>query len=219
MLNDIDIRKATLKGFTLIEVAVVLIIVGFLLGGLITPLSAQLDSRHFHETQNDLAEIKEALIGYALSHTATDGHPYLPCPDTDGDGLENRVGSACQSQAGTIPSQNLGIAGMDSWNNLYIYSVTPQFANNAIGFTLSSTGNITVLNSSGGSNLVTAIPVLVLSKGKNGAVATTSADELENTNLDAIFVSHDFSPTFDDLVMWISSNLLFNRMVTAGKLP
>jgi len=31
--------------------------------------------------------------------------------------------------------------------------------------------------------------------------------------------SHSFTPVFDDLVVWVSPNILFNRMVVAGKLP
>jgi hypothetical protein len=34
-----------------------------------------------------------------------------------------------------------------------------------------------------------------------------------------VFVSHNPTPTFDDLVIWISPNVLINRMVSAGKLP
>jgi hypothetical protein len=80
-----------------------------------------------------------------------------------------------------------------------------------------------------------ALPAVVLSYGKNGSGAITStgaivpapaaADETENTNIDDDFVSH--SPTsldapageFDDIVGWLSSGILFNRLVTAGKLP
>jgi hypothetical protein len=50
-------------------------------------------------------------------------------------------------------------------------------------------------------------------------------DEIENSNLNGDFVSRN--PTsadaaageFDDVVSWLSSGVLFNRMVAAGKLP
>lgn len=213
------------RGFTLVEVAIVLIIVGLMMSAFLMPLAAQMDLKNYRETRMQMDEIREALIGFALSHSATDGKPYLPCPDTDGDGLEDRVGSGCASQEGDLPIQNLGILGTDAWNNNYIYRVTEanvanqHFANSANGFTLASTGNITVRVASGGSNLVTSIPVIIISKGKNGASAAVNADESENTSPDGTFVSHDFTPTFDDTVVWISPNILFNRMVTAGKLP
>ncbi|HLD09715.1 MAG TPA: prepilin-type N-terminal cleavage/methylation domain-containing protein, partial [Methylophilaceae bacterium] len=54
------------NGFTLVEMAVVLVIVGLLLAGLLMPLSAQLDQRNTTDTQKALAEIQQALIGYAI---------------------------------------------------------------------------------------------------------------------------------------------------------
>lgn len=74
------------------------------------------------------------------------------------------------------------------------------------------------------------VPVVIYSTGKNGGYGGTGADEAENPNPnsadnDRVFVSH--TPTavgapngeFDDLVIWISPNVLINRMVTAGRLP
>lgn len=209
------------RGFTLIEVAIVMIIVGLLISGLIAPLSAQLDARNYNETRNALTEVKEALIGYALSHTATDGsgNPYLPCPDTDGDGDEDRnAGGNCVNDVGGLPTIALGLVSNDSWNNQYIYRVAPVFSSSASGFNLTSLGNITVRNA-GGTVLVDQVPALVLSRGKNGGAAAASLDEQENTDGDATFISHEFNATFDDVVVWVSPNVLFNRMVTANKLP
>ena len=62
------------RGFTLIEMAIVLMIVGLLLGGMLVPLSAQMDQRNISDTQKSLSEIKEALIGYAMANGR------LPCP-------------------------------------------------------------------------------------------------------------------------------------------
>ncbi len=95
--------KAKRAGFTLVEMAIVLVIVGLLLGGLLMPLSAQVEQRRIGETQKALDEIKEALVGFAIANT--------------------------------------------------------------------------------------------------------------------IFISKTPAATFDDLVAWVSPNILFNRMVTAGKLP
>ncbi len=56
-------------GFTLLELAIVLVIVTILIGGLAVPLSAQIQARRIAETQKTLAEAREAIIGYAMSHT------------------------------------------------------------------------------------------------------------------------------------------------------
>ena len=67
-------KPASQNGFTLIEMAIVLMIVGLLLGGLLVPLSAQMDQRNISDTQKAMSEIKEALIGYAMANGR------LPCP-------------------------------------------------------------------------------------------------------------------------------------------
>jgi len=209
-------------GFTLIEMAIVLVIVGLMLGGLLVPLSAQMDQRNYSETQKALSDIKEALIGYALSHPAADGKPHFPCPDTDGDGLENRTASACTSAEGDLPTVDLGLPALDSWRNRYRYRVTNSFADNATGFTLASSGNITIRDAAAGNTVASAIPVAIFSRGKNGAGAGT--DEAENSDsTNAILVAHAPTSTvgneFDDLVVWVPSGILFNRLVAAGKLP
>ena len=61
-------------GFTLVEMAVVLVIVGLMLGGMLIPITAQMDQRNYSETRQRMNDIREALIGYGLAH----GH--LPCP-------------------------------------------------------------------------------------------------------------------------------------------
>ena len=59
------------NGFTLLELAIVLVIVTILIGGLAVPLSAQIQARRIAETQKTLAEAREAIMGYAMSHTIT----------------------------------------------------------------------------------------------------------------------------------------------------
>lgn len=60
-------------GFTLIELAIVLVIVTILIGGLAMPLSAQIQARRIAETQKIMEEAREAIIGYAMSSTASTG--------------------------------------------------------------------------------------------------------------------------------------------------
>lgn len=211
-------------GFTLIEIAIVLVIVGLLLAAFLTPLRAQIELRNISETRNNLSEIKDALIGYALSHSATgDGRPFLPCPDTDNDGAENRVGNACVQPEGGLPFSDLGLNVTDSWNNRFIYRVTPAFSNSLNGFTLFLAGDITLRDSAAGNVTGSFLPAIVLSLGENGSAPVLGLDEQENTNGDAIFVSKEFSNSqvtpFDDLVVWLSTNTLMNKMVTAGRLP
>jgi len=218
-------EKLNNKGFTLVEIAIVLVIVGLMLAAFLTPLRAQLSQRDNTETRAKLSEISEALFGYALNHTAIgNGKPYLPCPDTDGDGLENRTVNLCTSLVGGLPYSDLAVISTDSWGRNYIYRVSQNFADSTNGFGLGMNGNITVLDSAGGNSLATNIPVIVISLGENGAtLPVVGADQSENTDGDTFFVSKSFTDNtanpFDDLIIWLSPNVLMNRMVTAGKLP
>ncbi|WP_229415627.1 type II secretion system protein [Pseudoduganella armeniaca] len=67
-------RNERSRGFTLVEVAIVLVVVGLLIGGLITPLSTQLEQRRVADTRRALEEARDALTGFAIRNG------YLPCP-------------------------------------------------------------------------------------------------------------------------------------------
>lgn len=66
----------------------------------------------------------------------------------------------------------------------------------------------------------TAVAV-VFSAGKNGAAAPVASDELANwtTSDDRVFVNATPSVAFDDLIVWLSPNILYNRLISAGRLP
>ena len=224
-----------MRGFTLAELAIVLVIVALLIGGMLMPLSAQQDQRNYSDTQKNMGDIVEALIGYAASHPATDGKPYLPCPDTNNDGRENRISnSTCTSLEGRVPWNDLGVGREDSWGNRFRYRVTQAYADKDTGFTLASTGGLKVCESAACTAVVSSsLPVVIVSHGKNGAGAynttgTTNTaplgdDEKSNQDLNNNFVLHTQSTAsgseFDDIVTWLSPNILYNRMIAAGKLP
>lgn len=207
------------RGFTLTEMAMVLIIVALLIGGMVLPLSAQQDIRNSTDTQKQLVDISEALIGFAATKT----RPYLPCPDTDGDGLENRSGDTCTGavQEGMLPWATLGIGRQDAWGNPVRYRVAAAFSNSNSGFTLTSAGDIRVCEAStcaAGTVLATEVPAIVLSRGKNGLAAPTDANEVANTNGDTDFVQQRTSSAgFDDVVVWLPGSILISRMIAAGR--
>ena len=102
--------KSSAKGFTLIEITIVLFIVGLMIAGLLGPLETQLEARDRAATERTMDEVMEALYGFAI----TNGR--LPCPDTDGDGNEN-VGTCAAS--GFIPWVDLGSPQGDAWDNRF----------------------------------------------------------------------------------------------------
>lgn len=197
-------------GFTLIELVVALAVISMLLGALLTPLATQFKVRTIKQAERDLNDVRQALIGYAM----TNGR--LPCPDTDAtpDGLEN-VGSPCVSQEGFLPWVTLGVDAADTWGRLYRYRVTAEFAYAAQTGTppaanqldLDDAGDITVIDRAIDKSqiiLTATAPAAVVALGGNGfggrdtdgntLAAPTGADELENTNGDATFIRRSYSP-------------------------
>jgi prepilin-type N-terminal cleavage/methylation domain-containing protein len=236
-------------GFSLVEMAIVLMIVAILMAALVPTLSSQMEQRSRSETKKKLEEINDALIGFAVMNGR------LPCPaSSTSNGVEDpanaATGAACTRQwDGFVPGATLGISGLDSqgyvvdgWNNRIHYAVTNSNAN-AFTTTNGMSTNFSTLvpdllvcskasttNSScsvANTTLTSApgVPVVIYSTGVNGGSSSTSLDETENPNpnpaskIDRVFVSHENTTDFDDLVTWISQNTLFNRMVAAGKLP
>lgn len=251
-MNPPAVTSASEKGFTLVEMAMVLAIVTLLLAGLIPTISGQLEQRRSAETKKQLEEIQQAVIGFAIIKGR------LPCPATSSsNGLENPPsGGTCTNfNDGFVPGATLGLNSLneqglvlDAWDNPIRYVVTawdsasPAFTDvfttvdgmATVGLS-SLNPNLLVCNTATGitsgcatGEALTAdpgVPVVIFSTGKNGASGGTGTDEAENLNGDRFFVSH--TPTassttngeFDDLMVWISNQVLLNRMVSAGKLP
>lgn len=230
------------SGFTLTELAVVMAIIALLIGGMMLPLSAQNDLRSRQDTDKALADIRDAILGFAVVNG------YLPCPATattptgtggaacpGAAGCEARTGSACTGISGgvaygVVPWAALGLPETDAWGNRFTYAVTATFADSGTKFSLSSASGISLYSAAppGGASLASnGIPVIAVSHGKNGLGAYTpqgvqqpttgaTADETDNFNGNPNFVSNT---NIDDQLVWIPPSLLMNRMVTAGKLP
>ena len=98
------------RGFTLIELAIVMAVVGLVLGASLAPLRALDESRQAREESRRMETVRAAVVGYALRNKTRErivsfagdvassgriqipaGRPYLPCPDVDGDGFEDRI--------------------------------------------------------------------------------------------------------------------------------
>jgi len=111
------------RGFTLVELALVVGIVAILLGGLLIPISRSIEQKAIATTQTNLELAQQALLGYALVNGS------LPCPDPGTDpNTEGQASSADASGCSTIsvgrlPWATLGIQGVDGWGNRLDYAV------------------------------------------------------------------------------------------------
>ena len=120
-----------------------LIIVGFLLGGMMTMLSVQVEQRNWSDTQRQLEAARDAILGYAIANGR------LPCPATSASaGAEVRVvatgvcGAAGNPQDyyggviagvtyGLMPAVTVGYQpvdtqgfALDAWGNRLRYAVS-----------------------------------------------------------------------------------------------
>ena len=233
-------------GFSLVEMAVVLVILGFVIGALLLPLQAQREGVFQAQTENRLEIARKALLGFAQ----TNGR--LPCPATV-NGMESPLNGststiACSKMVGYLPAVTLGLQptdengfSLDGWNNPIRYAVTQTDADSAGGadFTTSNemnkvtisalTPNLWVCDNSTACSstppfyLTNIAAAVIYSTGKNGPTAV-GIDESANLDTDNIFYSR--TPTasgatggeFDDLMVWISPYVLYNAMIEAGQL-
>lgn len=195
-MTERAMRRA--RGFSLIEMAVVLVILGLVIAGLIAPIDAQLEARDRRQTLGGMEHALDALYGYAVMHGR------LPCPDVDGDGLPdpafdpaNAASAACTADAGDgfLPWAELGVPPGDAWGNRLRYRVRwPGYTwpdadglcngNAGTELDLCTRGNLTLR--SRGDNPATAgsqegkfdfvaasdIPAVIVSHGRNGLGAT-----------------------------------------------
>jgi prepilin-type N-terminal cleavage/methylation domain-containing protein len=236
------------SGFSLIELAVVLVIIGMLVGSVLGTLGARIENTRISETKDALDEIKLALYGFAISQTLV---ARLPCPDNNNDGIEDfdpLTPTQCASfeVAANLPWATLGIKRGDAWASSYSYWVADDYSSKG-GFALATdaTGDAQILGSVGSATPISNnVAAVIFSHGKNqyGSIGLDNvargaspggaeyADENENTNGDSVFVSRPITTTgpltettipviFDDIVVWISEYELKGLMVQAGVLP
>jgi len=231
------------KGLTLLEMTMVLLIISILFAGLLSPLHAQMKAQKYKTTQKRLEMAIDAIIGFAIIHGR------LPCPakatlmtGVEQAGEEALTNDSCDDDFGVLPWVTLSVPELDAWQHRFSYRVTAKFADtiaetscdnqSTTSFALCSTGNLTVnttMNS--GYKLAKQLPAVVVSHGENGDGAYLASgqqlllvnhdvDEHQNFKKQVNFVdAHLDNANFDDLLAWVSPNILAYRLVQAGVLP
>ncbi len=112
-------------GFSLVEISIVLLVVSLIGGGLLYGFTTYYKQGKYSESAANLKYSKNALLKFAYING------YLPCPDTNGDGLEDRTTTGgvqvCTGVDGTLPYRTLGVSRgvvSDGWGNLITYHIT-----------------------------------------------------------------------------------------------
>lgn len=201
--------RASVRGVSLVELAIGLLILSLVIGGLLVPLASQVEQGRVSQTQRQLDEIREAVIGFALANGR------LPCPASPvSNGVESPPGGgACDNPwNGFVPAVTLGLSqvdaqgyAVDAWGlaqNRVRYAVTTA---NAAAFTTAGqmratgmaglapdlrvcgagagiTGAGNAANCAAGDVLSQNAVVVIYSVGANAASRGVSADEVQNPN-------------------------------------
>jgi prepilin-type N-terminal cleavage/methylation domain-containing protein len=131
-------RNITQSGFTLIEIAIVLLVVAILLGYSVAMLPVQQELKQYRHANTEMDSIIEHLIAFAQVNGR------LPCPDTstNTDGVANSIDGeedphanatvGCEAFFGFLPARTLGMNGkydaagvlIDPWGSRYRYAVS-----------------------------------------------------------------------------------------------
>ena len=206
-------RRKRKNGFSLIEMALVLIIVGIVLGVSVKFLNMLTKINQTKATRQKMETVKEALIGYLLKN----GHLPYADSDSNGDGQADT-----DTYKGKLPYADLGLTradASDAYGRVFDYDVagdttgqgkltdtdiTSQNLCHQLGAYVdgvnTSPPRITL---DGGTNW-TRVPFILLAPGNNKQYEGDNADA--NRNYEAQ------NPNSDDIVIWESFTYLYNKL-------
>jgi len=199
-------------GFSLVELAVVLAVLGLLAGTLVAPLAARIDASQRRAADAMLEDIENALIGFALLQRR------LPCPDA-GDGTEQT--SCVFSSDSRLPWRTLGLPQTDPWGEPWRYRPDAAFANAGDTITLDTKPDSKIqIFDHDGLAITTGTPnwrvVAVVyslgpnrrADGRNASIAASAPG----------FEGGEATADYDDRLRWIGHPFLIARLAQFGRL-
>jgi prepilin-type N-terminal cleavage/methylation domain-containing protein len=189
-------RRSQSAGFTLVEMAVVVVIIGILMAMGLAVTNSMMQNTQRSTTKDREDYVRDALIAYFTANHR------IPCPDngsnvgnTGRDGVEDRVAGGatptvttnCTTALGTVPYLTLGIArerAIDAYGNFITYRLdtarnwhltstfqappgTPLVPCNPPGITAAPVAGLSVFSAPGTQQTSTSAVVLI-SHGANG---------------------------------------------------
>lgn len=201
------------QGFSLLEVALALAIVGIMAGFALPPLMQMIERGRFQKTQEHQEQAVTSLAVYALTHKK------LPCPAASSDGIAQSSGSGVMQ--GYLPYRTLGlpeVTAKDGQGHWMTYGVEGTLTQTDVcakilqGIQVMDAAGAAVVQKDGG-----PVAMILVSHGPLGEGAYTgealnrhpapdaSPLEAENNNNDSRFVdgrqglSHQ---AFHHMVAW-----------------
>lgn len=232
-----------MRGVTLVEMAIVLLILGILTKVAIGPLSAVQAHRQHREATMQLEAIRQSLWAHVVSKGV------LPCPVTTGVLVASDNSELCRQGVGGVPARALGLPGqvedsgalLDPWNRPYrlVVSLSSQVERglpeepdwtspgeaSRVGIA-SLQADIVVCQRAVSGRCPDAeiraseLTFVVFTLGED---PSSSGDQSENLDEDKVYTvqEHSVIPErpFDDLLLWGSSAETLFWQLRAGWLP
>ena len=229
------------RGFTLIELAMVMLILALLIGGALSTVKVQMEKQRVSDTQKALSDAREAILGFAIQNRR------LPRPAAAaGIGAEGPPCASATQCSGFLPWATLGLPAGDAYGMQIRYVASVALSGNGAGsncITTAATGSVTLqgrVPGPGLSNQVTGLPYVLVSQGARNLGVTQGGtpradnggglnlDELQNetptlVGSEVAVVSRPVSADpatpggeFDDLLAWDSLYTLVNRIAAAN---
>jgi len=230
------------SGFSIVELAIVLLVLGVLMRSAVQPLAARMATEKINESQMQLKEIKRAITGYLILHGR------LPCP-----GSESIVGgSACTAIEGGLSASILGLSGetdndgfiLDPWGGALRYRLASRRPLHLRFFSSSDSGNsqstsiatqTTLADASDEQPLLVCrsaatrrcskqnikadqLGFVILSHGRDSSTAGAQAANQDDNGLfvqlaDSAVPEH----RFDDQLAWMAKNEIAYWLVRSGR--
>ncbi len=222
-------KKSDVDGFTLVEVAIVVVIGGILLVSATSLLQIYLQKTEQRVTQSRINEVDDAIQRFLNTNNR------YPCPAAIGDAPDTATfgveGGNCATGAttfvvGAVPTRTLNLPDnvmTDAWGNKLTYVMTRVLATDG-GYAVDG-GDLNIVDSNGNPIIPFAATdpgahYIVLSHGSNQFGATNilgiprgdctlgGANEIENCDGDDVFVStlllnDSFGPnSYDDYIRY-----------------
>ncbi|MDX2144080.1 MAG: prepilin-type N-terminal cleavage/methylation domain-containing protein [Rhodospirillaceae bacterium] len=175
-----------MRGFTLIEIAIVLVVIGLVVSGGLLAVSPVVQSAKISETKQKMARVETALLAYVISNSC------LPCPAVGatasgaanaGQSQNNTPGfyttgcaAGCQLLQGVVPWNTLGIAeeeASDGWGRRFSYAlgagVTATSSMTRTTTLPTVTTSLTIQDPAGANLITTNVAYAIISHGVDGS--------------------------------------------------
>jgi prepilin-type N-terminal cleavage/methylation domain-containing protein len=199
---------ANTNGFTLLEIAIVMVIIGILAGGGVGLMRMLTERKARNATVDYLQQVRTALVSYA----ANNGR--LPWADSDADGAENS-GAAM----GTLPYLTLQIAPADAYRRNLRYEINANLATGRTATCTALRAGLTirpqVVDADGVATAFSVAAVLVsagpMDADSNGSVfdaLTAGTHQGNNASGNPNYLRNPPVLAFDDLTAYIGGNEL-----------